>query len=93
MSPPSCLGTINYQARNLFYKSEFEDYVENAPFHPEQLSSLLGWGGHGALRVTLVRMTWMMTYAVDHDNFDGDCDRVSFDGVGHGDSSLKVGQK
>ena len=30
---------------------------------------------------------------VGHDNFDGDCDRGSFDGVGHGDSSLKVGQK
>ena len=43
--------------------------------------------------MTLVRMTLMMTYGVGHDNFDDDCDRGSFDGVGHGDSSLKVGQK
>ena len=43
--------------------------------------------------MTLVRIILMMTYAVGHDNFDDDCDRGSFDGVGHGDSSLKVGQK
>ena len=41
----------------------------------------------------MVRVILMMTYGVGHDNFDGDCDRVSFDGVGHGDFSLKVGQK
>ena len=43
--------------------------------------------------MTLVRMILMMAYGVGHDNFDYYCDRGSFAGVGHGDSSLKVGQK